>query len=120
MADPADERCLGSIALMGLGGMDPTSAEVGYWTHPDARGRGVMTEAVALIIRHAFAPRDCGGLGLRRLDLLAAEPNRASRQVATRNGFVQTGVRRQAERVGDGSYADLVAYDLLAAEWSAR
>ncbi len=120
VADPADERCLGSIALMGLGGMDPTSAEVGYWTHPDARGRGVMTEAVALIIRHAFAPRDCGGLGLRRLDLLAAEPNRASRQVATRNGFVQTGVRRQAERVGDGSYADLVAYDLLAAEWSAR
>ena len=120
VADRADDRCVGSVALMGLGGIDPTSAEVGYWTHPDARGRGVMTEAVDLIVRHAFAPRDDGGLGLRRLDLLAAETNRASQQVATRNGFVQTGIRRQAERLGDGSYADLVAYDLLASESSAR
>ena len=31
-------------AWMVLAGMP--SAEIGYWTHPDARGRGVVTEAV--------------------------------------------------------------------------
>ncbi len=114
VADPADDQCLGSIAVMGLAGLDPTSGEIGYWAHPGSRGRGVMTEAVGLLIRHAFAHVQDGGLGLRRLELLAASANAASRHVATGNGFVQTGLRRQAERLGDGSYDDLVTFDLLA------
>ena len=37
---------------------------VGYWTHPDARGRGVMTAAVALVLAHAF--EGSGSDGSRR------------------------------------------------------
>jgi len=120
MADPADDRCIGSIAVMNLQGDDRTLGEIGYWTHPDARGRGAMTEAVHRIVRHAFAPVDGGGLGLRRLVLRAAAGNDASQHVAQANGFVRTGVQRHAERLGDGSFDDLVDYDLLATQWPGR
>lgn len=116
VADPLDDRCLGSIAVMDLLVHDPTTGEIGYWTHPDARGTGTMTGAVALLVGHALAPRAAGGLGLRRLVLHAAAGNAASRHVAEASGFVQTGVQRQAERLGDGTWDDLVDYDLLATD----
>lgn len=112
-----DERgtTVGSFSLMGVDdGHGPGSAEVGYWVHPDARGKGVATEAVRLMVSHAFAPVDDGGLGLRRLVLAHAAGNDASRVVALRNGFARFGVERQAERLGDGSYADLHWYEHVA------
>ncbi len=108
------------MALIDLGGTDATAGGSGYWTHPDSRGRGVMTEAVRLLVRHAFAPVESGGLGMRRLDLRTAAGNSASQHVTERNGFVRTGLQGQAERLGDGSYDDLVAFDLLASEWTPR
>jgi RimJ/RimL family protein N-acetyltransferase len=120
MADPSDDRCIGSVAVMDLASGDQTTGEIGYWTHPDARGRGVMTEAVHRIVAHAFAPAENGGLGLRRLVLRSAAGNAASQHVAEANGFSRTGVQRKAERLGDGSYDDLVDHDLLAEEWLAR
>ena len=113
MADVQDDGCVGSIALMGLADGDPSEAEVGYWAHPDARGRGTTTEAVRLLAGHAFRPTPEGGLGLRRLVLKAAAGNTASQHVAEANGFRRTGRQRQAERLGDGRYDDLVDFDLL-------
>lgn len=113
MADPADDGCVGSIALTGLDTGDPSTGTVGYWAHPSARGKGVTTEAVGLLVAHAFRPTADGGLGVRRLELQAAATNVASQHVAEANGFRRTGMRRQAERLGDGSYDDLVDYDLL-------
>jgi len=100
-------------------GTDPssTAGEIGYWTHPDARGRGVMSEAVRLAMRHAFIPREDGGLGRRRLRLNAAAGNSASQHIARANGFVEVGRDRQAEPLGDGTFADLVRFDVLADEW---
>jgi RimJ/RimL family protein N-acetyltransferase len=119
VADPATDLLLGVVALMDLAGEDSTSAEVGYWLHPDARGRGVMKEAVRLAVRHAFVPREDGGLGRRRLSLMVADGNDASRAVARRAGFVEVGRDRLAEPLGDGSFADLVRYDLLEREYDA-
>ena len=89
------------------------SAEVGYWVAPSGRGRGVATEAVRLMVRHAFIATADGGLGMRRLLLAHANGNEASQMVAVRNGFVHTGTERSAERLGDGTYVDLHWYDLL-------
>jgi RimJ/RimL family protein N-acetyltransferase len=114
VADRDDDRCVGSIALMGLTGRDETAAEVGYWAHPAARGGGTTTEAVRLLVDHAFRPITDGGLGLRRLVLKSAAGNAASQHVAKTNGFQRTGVERQAERLGDGRFDDLVTFDLLA------
>jgi RimJ/RimL family protein N-acetyltransferase len=111
-ADPDDDRCLASIALMGLAGPSPRN-EMGYWAHPDARGRGVMTEAARLALRHAVVPVGDGGLGLHRVTLRAATGNVASNLVAQRAGFTRVGLARHVDARPDGSFDDLVLYDAL-------
>jgi len=108
---------LGEVGLFRLGG-GARSAEVGYWCHPDARGRGVTTAAVRLVARHALGAAAGGGLGLERLVLLAARDNAASRRVAVKAGFTEVGVDRLAERLRDGTRTDFIRYDLLATEMS--
>jgi len=119
VADAGSDVCLGSVAIMDLRHAMGTTGEIGYWTHPDARGRGVMTEAVRLAVRHAFVPCEDGGLGRRRLQLLAAEGNSASAHIARANGFTEVGRDRQAELLADGTSADLVRFDVLVGEWPA-
>jgi len=117
IADPRTDLLLGNVSIFDLAHrVDHTTGEIGYWTHPEARGRGLMTAAVGLAIRHAFTPVSDGGLGRRRLTLVAAEGNKASRQVAVANGFTLTGTQREASPRRDGGYENLVTYDLLAEE----
>ena len=117
LADPTTDALLGVVSLMWRGpGLD---CEVGYWAHPDARGRGAMTEAVRLAVRHAVVPVEDGGLGLPRLTAYAAVDNVASRHVLEANGFAPTGVERGAADVRDGRH-DLAGYDLLATEVRTR
>ena len=109
MANPTTTRAWVDRAH-GLAGPDPTSGEVGYGhTRSPRHGchdRGGRTPRPARV--HPLAE---GGLGLRRLALKAAAGNGASQHVAEANGFRRTGLERQAERLGDGSYDDLVDYD---------
>ena len=119
IADAGSDQLLGVVAVMDLAGEDTTAGEVGYWLHPAARGRGVMKEAVRLAVRHAFVPREDGGLGRRRLVLGAAAGNEASAAIARGAGFVEVGRHRAAEPLRDGTFADLVWFDLLAAEYDA-
>lgn len=59
-----------------------TAPEVGYWTTPSARGRGVATRAVDTIARWAFAEH-----GVARLELRHQVDNVASCRVAAKAGF---------------------------------
>jgi RimJ/RimL family protein N-acetyltransferase len=116
VADAETDALVGSIALFDL---EPgRDAEIGYWAHPDARGRGVMSEGCALAVRHAFTSADDEGLGLQRLQISAAEGNAASHRVIVANGFVPTGRERRSLRLGDGSLSDCVSYDLLVEEYA--
>lgn len=117
VADPDSNVCLGSIAVMDLAAALSTSGELGYWAHPDARGRGVMSEAVRLVVRHSFIPREDGGLGRLRLQLGVAAGNSASEHIARATGFVNVGRDRAAEPLGDGSFVDLLRFDLLVGQW---
>jgi RimJ/RimL family protein N-acetyltransferase len=120
VADRASDRFLAQVGLHRLdGSMCPTGAEIGYWAHPDARGRGVVGEAVRLVLGHAFTPLSGGGLGRHRVQLGSAWSNAASRAVAERAGFTRLGRFRQDGLVGtaDGEvYDDGVWYDLLATD----
>ena len=78
--------------------------------HPDARGQGVMTEALQLLVPHTFDP---DGLDRRRLSLYAADGNAASNKVAEASGFARYGTQPRAERLGDGTYVNLHGYELL-------
>lgn len=117
VADLGTGDMLGNVSVFDI--KPGREAEVGYWTHPSARGRGVMTEACGLAVRHAFVPVEDGGLGLQRLILYAAEENTASRRVAETNGFVVVGRERKGTEVRGGALVDTTCYDLLASEYVA-
>ncbi len=116
VADPETDQLVANISLFDIKSGD--DAEIGYWTHPEARGQGVMTEACALVVRHAFVPVEDGGAGLRRLRVLTAEGNTASRRVIEANGFTETGRHREGIKLGDGTWVDTITYDLLADEYT--
>jgi RimJ/RimL family protein N-acetyltransferase len=104
VADADDDRCLGSIGLEGFGGYS-RRAEIGYWAHPEARGRGVLSE----VTRRVTAYAEEAGL-VDSLLIRAAAGNTASRRVATNAGYREVGVLPRCEPLGDGTLADLVLY----------
>jgi RimJ/RimL family protein N-acetyltransferase len=113
VADARSDVCLGAISLMKLDGPLPDN-EIGYWAHPDARGRGALTAATRLVIEYALASPDDGGLGVDRVTLRAATDNSASRSVAERAGLRGYGTAHRADRLRDGSLQDLALYEALA------
>lgn len=118
IADPRDGRALGSVTVFGLE-RTGQEAELGYWAHPDARGRGVVKEAARLAVRHAFIPVEDGGLGLGRISLRAAAGNQASLAIARSVGFREIGIQRAIDPQPDGTIDDLVEFDLLVSEFTA-
>lgn len=111
----ADDRFQGEIALFDIASL-AASASIGYWVHPEARGYGIATASVRRVVRHALSPIGSGGFGLARLALTAAAENTASLRVAERAGFTRTGTDRRAELLRDGTWCDLVRFDLLIGE----
>ncbi len=101
------------VGAIGFHAIDwPNSATtIGYWLAEDAQGRGIMTRAVRALTDHAF-----GAWDLHRVEISAATDNHRSRAIPTRLGFVEEGVRREAERVA-GRFLDLVVYGMLARDW---
>lgn len=113
LTEPGDDRFLGNIGLFDL--HPQRECEVGYWLHPDARGRGLARRGAALALRHAFE-----GLGVQRVQAFASASNVASLRVLEALGMTRTGVQRAAARTGAGGVEDLVGYDLLATEYASR
>jgi RimJ/RimL family protein N-acetyltransferase len=120
VADAVDDTYVGSLTLFGLTSLDFESAEIGYRTHPDSRGKGLLKAAMQLGLDHAFAPTDEGGLGLNRISLNAGVGNEGSQAVALACGFTQTGRDRRCYDLDDGSVVDLVRFDLLRQEFVTR
>ncbi|MET0998985.1 MAG: GNAT family N-acetyltransferase [Marmoricola sp.] len=118
VADAVSDAFVGTATLYRI--HPGREAEVGYWTHPDARGRGVATEACRLMVRHAFIDPEAGGLGLHRLAAYASEENLASLRILERSGFTRFGTERRSTLLADGSYVDTAAFDQLATDHSGR
>ena len=67
---------------------EAATAELGYIVAPEARGRGVGTEALRLLTDWALAQ------GMARLELRISVENEASKRVAVRCGYELEGVLR--------------------------
>jgi RimJ/RimL family protein N-acetyltransferase len=111
IADPDDDRILGTVLWFNW--TPDVECEVGWWIHPDARGRGLATKAARLAIGHVFET-----LAVQRVTACAAVGNTASRRVAEAVGFRQYGVERYGAQVRDG-WVDMALYDVTASEWAA-
>ncbi|MGX5657966.1 GNAT family N-acetyltransferase, partial [Geodermatophilus nigrescens] len=98
----ADGGLLGSVALHSVD-LEQGDAEVGYWTVPAARGRGLAARAVDAAVRWGFA-----ALPVDRVELVHAVDNPASGRVAAKAGFTLEGRLRRSFR-----YADSVRHDEL-------
>ena len=105
---PPSDVCVGHIGVQLDFGM--RRAEAFYWVAPQARGRGVASEALELVTRWAFARHD-----IARVQLATHLANDASQRVAERCGFQREGVLRAWEPVKD-SQPDVVMWSRLAAD----
>ncbi|MFH8250682.1 GNAT family N-acetyltransferase [Microbacterium sp. B2969] len=97
-------RDAGALAgMVGLYRPAAGQAELGYWTAPAARGRGVMTEASRAVVDWGFS---ADGLGLARMEWRAVVGNVPSARIARTLGFGFEGTLRGALRNGAGDRDD--------------
>jgi RimJ/RimL family protein N-acetyltransferase len=107
ITDASTGRLLGSIGVRWNDRRDV--GEIGYWVRADARGRGIVSRALALVARFAIE-----NVGAARLQLRADVENVASCRAAERAGFKREGILRSAhwnERLGRRQ--DWALYSLL-------
>ena len=108
------ERAIGLVGLHGFrnsarrGTLGITIGE------PDCWGQGYGTDAIELLLGHAFDE-----LNLHRVELCVYATNARGIACYEKLGFVHEGAKREA-MVVDGAYVDEVQMGLLAPEWRAR
>ena len=111
IVQPGADECIGQIDVHDVD-WDHGRAELGIWTAPAHRGRGVAAEALALVGRWLLS--DCG---LARVQLVTEPDNGALVAAARRAGFVEEGMlrgylRERGRRV-DVTMLSLVAGDMV-------
>jgi RimJ/RimL family protein N-acetyltransferase len=116
VADLETDLGLGNVTLFNVGDERVRDGELGYWGHPDAQGRGVISEAIRRIADWYFAPASQNGFGGLKLVIRTAATNKASRRVAESAGFRHVGTERAAFPLGDNTLDDRVTYDRLSTD----
>jgi RimJ/RimL family protein N-acetyltransferase len=110
VVDAATDAVLASVSIHSID-RDQNDAEIGYWTVPAARGRGVAALAVDAACRWTFAT-----LPVDRIELCHAVENVASGRVAAKAGFTYEGHCRRSYRYGDGVKHDELLWARLAGD----
>ncbi len=87
------------------------SAYMGYYGMAGMNGRGLMREAVGLVVTHAF--RD---LGLHRVEANIQPANQPSRALVQRLGFRQEGFSPRYLKI-NGEWRDHERWAVLVDEW---
>ena len=95
---------MGAITLDNIRRGPAQSAQVGYWIGPAYARKGLMTEALAAVVQHAFASLD-----LSRIEAACLPENAASRALLDRTGFRHEGVAEAYLQI-NGRWRDHVLY----------
>ena len=86
--------------------------EIGYDLNRDYWGKGIMKEALSLIIGHAFEHSE-----VNRIEAFVEPPNTASRVLLEKLGFSLEGTLREHEMCR-GNLIDIQLLSLLRKEWN--
>ena len=93
-------EAIGSIDLSLIG---EGSAELGFLLRPDRWGRGLASEAVAVVIQHGF-----DALGLTRLAAAVQTANLAAARVLEKNRFLR--IENRTVSIASGERRDCAFY----------
>jgi len=110
-----DDQVIGCIGAREDSGAFRCNAEVGYWIGRPFWGRGIATEALALVTAWAWSARP----ELTRLYAPIFAWNQASQRVAAKCGYVLEGLLRQSA-IKDGKLIDLAQYAAYRVDASAE
>ncbi len=109
-----DDAIVGSVALSQIFRGNFQSAYLGYQIGAPHAGRGYMTEALKLVLKHAFRT-----LGLHRVEANVQPGNEASIRVVRRAGFTREGYSRRYLKIG-GRWRDHERWAILREEWASK
>jgi ribosomal-protein-alanine N-acetyltransferase len=107
LAIVVDERAVGCVGLELMTDVNRRSAEIGYWLGTAYWGRGIATDAVALVTHWAF-----DAFGLLRIFAQPFAANVASRRVLEKAGYALEGIMRRSA-VKEGEVLDQCIYARL-------
>lgn len=107
----AGRGLVGQVSLGAITRGPLQSAYMGYWVGVDTAGKGYMTEAIGLMLRHAFER-----LGLHRVEANIQPHNEASKKVAARNGFRLEGFSPRYLQIA-GRWADHERWAITVEDW---
>ena len=103
-----NDEAAGGIGFVLHADVERVSAEIGYWLGEPFWGRGITTEALAAVTRHAIDTH-----ALTRVYALPFEWNTASCRVLEKAGYVlEARLRRSA--IKDGRIVDQLQYAFIA------
>jgi ribosomal-protein-alanine N-acetyltransferase len=108
-----DGRVVGSASLTQIVRGNFRSAYLGYYVGERYAGRGYMTEALRLLLGHAF-----GGLKLHRVEANIQPGNQASVALVKRAGFIKEGYSRRYLKIC-GRWRDHERWAIIAEDWRA-
>lgn len=104
-ATDGGKTLVGGLTLENVRRGAAQSASLGYWLAPPFQGRGLMTEALGLVI--TFAASD---LGLSRLEAACLPENDRSRRLLERCGFAEEALLRGYLQI-NGVWRDHILYE---------
>ena len=103
-------EAVGGVGIVPLTDVERFSAEVGYWLGEDYWGRGITSEAVALLVDYVVRKTE-----IIRLFASVYEYNPASMKVLEKVGFTRQAILRDAA-IKNGRVIDMYYYDLIKRE----
>jgi RimJ/RimL family protein N-acetyltransferase len=112
--NPAEPKLIGQVQIKNVD-WELSRAEIAYLLDQEFEGRGLMSEALGLVLEACF-----DSLGLNRVFLRTIVGNDRSSKLAERLGFIKEGTLREEFLTLDKKRVDLNYFGMLSSEFNKR